>query len=247
MPDWRDKIIRPSGQLSKNAFFTASGPESLRSAYIIAGTGLDGVTLKGYLVDVIEDLVPGWTPRDDPMKDDLPQLGKYLESIRNLCDRSNAKAWVNIVEIYTKASDRADAHIRIPIADHEMNTDQFGIGGLQGATALSQRTYASLLEHIEGKLKPLADAAALKDVTCYNLCMSDQLFRKPFLAKKAYVGLVPNHSKVVDVLIIFRGGKFPSVVRGNGDGTYRFIGDAYVHGIMYGQFTEKELVLMNSF
>jgi hypothetical protein len=56
VPDWRDKIIRPSGQISKNTFFTASGPESRRSAYKIAGTGLDGVNLKGYLVDIIEDL-----------------------------------------------------------------------------------------------------------------------------------------------------------------------------------------------
>jgi hypothetical protein len=45
---------------------------------------------------------------------------------------------------------------------------------------------------------------------------------------------------VGDVLVIFLGGKFPYVVRSNGDGTYRFIGDAYVHGIMYGEFTKKE-------
>jgi hypothetical protein len=241
VPDWRDKIIRPSGQLSKNTFFAASGPQSFIHAYNKVGTGLACVTLKVYLVDIIEDLIPGWTPRDDYMKEDLPQLGKYLENIHNPCDKSNAKAWVNSFEIYTKASDRADAHIRIPIADQEMNINQFGVGGLQGATVLSQRTYASLLEHIDGKLGPPSDAAALKDVARYNLCMNDQLFRKPFLAKKGYVGLVPDHAKVGDVLVIFLGGKFPYVVRGNGDGTYKFTGDAYAHGIMYGGFTENEL------
>jgi len=30
-------------------------------------------------------------------------------------------------------------------------------------------------------------------------------------------------------------------VRGNGDGTYRFIEEAYIHGIMYGEFMENAL------
>lgn len=240
VPDWRDKIIRPSGQLSKNTFFAASSPKLFIPANNIVGTNPDCVTLKGYFVDIIEDLILGWTPRDDYMKEDLPQLGKYLESVRNLCNKSNTKAWVNSFEIYTKASDRANAHIRIPIADQEININQFGIGGLQGATTLSQRRYASLLEHIDGKLSTPSDVVALKDVACYGLCMNDQLFRKPFLAKKGYVGLAPDHAKVGDVLAIFLGGSFPYVVRGNGDGTYKFIGDAYVHGIMYGEFTENE-------
>jgi len=239
VPDWRDKIIRPSGQLSKDTFFAASGPQLSTSKYKIVGSNLDGITLKGYHVDIIEELIPGRTTRDQYMKEDLPQLGKYLESIRSLCDKSNAKAWVNFFEIYTKASDRADAHIRIPIADQEMNHNQFGVGGLQSTTALSQRAYTSLLEHIDGKLDTPSHAAALRDVACYNLCMKDQLFRRPFLAKKGYVGLVPDHAKVGDVLAIFLCGKFPYVVRGDGDGTYKFIGDAYVHGIMYGEFTEN--------
>jgi hypothetical protein len=212
-------------------------------AYDIVGTNLDCVTLKGYLVDVIEDLVPGWTRRDDYMKDDLPQLGKYLVSIHNLCDKSNAKAWVNFFEIYIKVSDRADAHIRT-IADQEMNSNQFGIGGLQGATTLSQRTYANLLEHLDGKLSTPSDA---KDIACYNLCMNDQLFQKPFLTRKGYVGLVPDHAKVRDVLAIFTSGKFPYVVRGNGDGTYKFIGDAYMDGIMYGGSRRTSLAPRNLF
>lgn len=240
VPDWRDKILRPSGQLPKDTFFNASRILPTDSADNKFGMDMGCVNLKGSLVDVIEDLVPGWTPREDYMKEGLPQLGKYLESIRNLCENSNAKAWVHSSEVYTKASDRADAYFRIPIADQEMNTNNFGVGGLKGATSVSQRAYASLLEHIDGKLSKSSDAAAVKDVTCYGLCMNDQLFRRPFLSKKGYVGLVPDHAKVGDAPVIFYGGKFPYVVRGGGDGTYTFIGDAYVHGIMYGEFLDTK-------
>jgi len=83
------------------------------------------------------------------------------------------------------------------------------------------------------------DLRAKGEVARYNTMMNDQLFRKPFLAKKGYVGLAPDHTEVGDMIVIFLGGKFPYVVRGNGDGTYRFIGEAYIHGIMYGEFMEN--------
>jgi len=152
VPDWSDKIVRPSGQLPSDTFFAASAAQPFTPASNEISADLESVTLKGYLVDIIENLILGWTPRDNYMSEDLPQLGKYLQDIRDLCERSNAKVRNTQFEIYTNASDRAGAHIRIPIADQELNVNQFGAGGTQRATQVSHLRYKNLLDHIDGKL-----------------------------------------------------------------------------------------------
>ncbi|KAK2736938.1 heterokaryon incompatibility protein [Colletotrichum kahawae] len=70
--------------------------------------------------------------------------------------------------------------------------------------------------------------------------------RQFFISAGGFIGLGPPDIKVGDKICVFAGGKMPFIVRGMEDetqggdtpetGTHvRLLGDAYVHGLMYGQ------------
>ena len=62
--------------------------------------------------------------------------------------------------------------------------------------------------------------------------------RRPFISTKGYVGLAPFHSDPADVICVLYGCVVPFVLRKNGL-RYNLIGEAYVHGIMDGEFVEN--------
>ncbi|KAL1873037.1 hypothetical protein Daus18300_004179 [Diaporthe australafricana] len=55
------------------------------------------------------------------------------------------------------------------------------------------------------------------------------------MTKEVLIGLAPRWARPGDKIFILRGGKVPVILRGaKVDGLYQFIGEAYVHGAMYG-------------
>ena len=64
--------------------------------------------------------------------------------------------------------------------------------------------------------------------------------RRPFLSTSGYVGLLPVHSKPGDLICIIFGAIVPFVLRKLDNGQYELIGEAYVHGIMDGEYLEKD-------
>lgn len=65
-------------------------------------------------------------------------------------------------------------------------------------------------------------------------------FRRPFISGKGFVGLAPESVEVGDIVCVFLGGKLPYILRERADGKFRLIGEAYVHGIMYGEAWEAK-------
>ncbi|KAK3321769.1 heterokaryon incompatibility protein-domain-containing protein [Apodospora peruviana] len=60
--------------------------------------------------------------------------------------------------------------------------------------------------------------------------------RALIITARGYVGLAPLNTEVGDVVSIFHGSAVPSVLRRHGGGgVYQFLGEIYVHGIMYGE------------
>ena len=57
---------------------------------------------------------------------------------------------------------------------------------------------------------------------------------------KGFVGLAPKHVENGDLIVIFPGAKFPYVLRRFDDGKCILVGEAFVHGIMYGEFMSKD-------
>jgi len=55
-----------------------------------------------------------------------------------------------------------------------------------------------------------------------------------FISGEARLGLVPEDSRVGDVICLFLGGQVPLVLRPDGD-EFLFVGECYVHGMMDGE------------
>jgi hypothetical protein len=54
-------------------------------------------------------------------------------------------------------------------------------------------------------------------------------------SKRRYLGWVPTPTKPGDLICIFLGSEIPFVLREEGSGYYKLIGECYIHGIMYGE------------
>jgi hypothetical protein len=67
------------------------------------------------------------------------------------------------------------------------------------------------------------------------------------MTEKGYMGLVPENAVVGDQVVLLAGGKVPYVLRLESDENassreYKFLGDAYIHGIMQGEAWDKNKV-----
>ncbi|KIM93760.1 hypothetical protein OIDMADRAFT_61399 [Oidiodendron maius Zn] len=75
----------------------------------------------------------------------------------------------------------------------------------------------------------------------YAYLMDDMHNSRPFISTRGYVGLCPIKSKPGVVMCILHGGHVPFIVRWSEEcQAYKLIGEAYVHGIMDGQFLEND-------
>jgi hypothetical protein len=63
--------------------------------------------------------------------------------------------------------------------------------------------------------------------------------RRVARTRKGHLALVTPEARVGDAIGVFRGGKMPLVVRSTGKGTWRVLGDGYVHGIMKGEIWDE--------
>lgn len=145
------------------------------------------------------------------------------------------------IDIYSQAIDRQSAHFLIPVADQRLSSRR----GSRRADHGFEEAYAIVVDNSpiraainQGKLEE-AGEIALKAAQ-YVEVMKYQKGRRPWLSTSGYVGLSSGSVEQGDVVVIFRGAKFPYLLRRAGGGNvYVLIGEAYVHGIMYGEFLAK--------
>jgi hypothetical protein len=239
VPDWGNPIARPSGQLPWDTAFAASGNECFEKPVGISSYVDSHLVLYGWMIDTIEGVSPAWIDPDERPSENEHNTTRHLADISTLCKASDDKFRSADRDIYSQAADRKSAHFLIPVADQELSSAR----GCRRAGEGSREAYSIV---VDGSLKmttlekgnEVAMELRLKSA-CYVEVMRYQKFRRPFLAVSGYVGLAPESVKQGDVLVIFRGAKFPYVLRRNGEGTYILVGEAYVHGIMYGEYLES--------
>lgn len=66
--------------------------------------------------------------------------------------------------------------------------------------------------------------------------LNDPKVRSIFATKTGYLGMGPATANPGDIVCVLATASVPHVLRKMGEGKYRFIGEAYVHGIMDGEF-----------
>lgn len=99
--------------------------------------------------------------------------------------------------------------------------------------------YETLVAHDDGFEPMKNDWVRSYGVHAVAKCHNKSLF----LTHRGRIGVGVRGAKKDDVVVIARGGTVPYVVRRVGDGTFRFVGEAYVHGVTDGEAVEEAAAL----
>lgn len=85
------------------------------------------------------------------------------------------------------------------------------------------------------------NATVLNTPEMYLYTMSPNYPTRMFMTEQGYIGLGPASARTGDIICIFCGAKAPHILRPRSQdrgGGYQVVGEAYVHGIMDGEYLE---------
>jgi hypothetical protein len=246
VPDWRAEwILRPCGQLPWDSTFKAfsGSPANTISNLHMPGSDQSSneLHIRGVHVDVIEELGRPWTPDyvgGCAGDQDMDAIACYFTDIRDLCSKAEQKAYGSKKIQKVVPCDYTLARKRIPVADQE----QWGVGFIREAGEESDKGYDDVFFSIcgiaTGNTLITQTSSRSEAGMAYRNMLGWQRDRRPFLSENAYVGLAPLGTQTGDTIVLLENAKFPYILREMEDGRYLFIGEAYVHGIMYGEFVK---------
>lgn len=193
-------------------------------------TDASRLIITGAAIDKVATVVPGsWTDLPD---NDTPE--KYRKQAQSNLAWLETCYRVSVLpmsgndgaENCTVPSDAAlDAVWRTLIADQH-HTPQ-----------LTSLDYLQVLKHVSGMAK--AETLLLlndSNIAYIYFLKKWQESRKYFRTRDGRVGLAPTTVQTNDIVCIFHGSHVPHIIRPGGQqGTWVIIGEAYVHGMMYGE------------
>lgn len=237
IPDWTVKRASSLHDSSEGGIsFAASGPQQCKIKCI---PNTDELLVEGYEVDEIESISRASNVEEE--------WEKYFNEVDTMIDSAILAPVRHLPE---------DLKWKVPIA-----------GLLWPKVAVSggidlKSSYTALRKHLyrkqKGKAKesgnsgngcPLPRESAMfvehvaagsyeKQAASYIAALQDTVHGWRFVVtKNGYVGVVPNMTKVGDVVAILKGGRVPFVLRRSGerDGAFRLVGECYVHCLMNGE------------
>lgn len=219
--DWNMQIRNPCVR-APWCKFNASGAASRAS---ISHPQPGYLTVLGASVDTITGFGDIWNP--DWLKPlDRKAALAFVDNILQLCKRSPR----------TRLNEEILDAIRIAVVDGE------GCSGLD-----IEEDYGVFLGQFMEAFEGLKAAEASQDGdeegqadSWYEAVLLALHSRRPFITSTGYVGLCPSHVAVGDVVCIFYGAKAPYVIRPGKYETFTLVGEAFVQGIMYGEFLKAK-------
>jgi heterokaryon incompatibility protein (HET) len=258
-------ILRPYSQYPwKSTYNASAGAEPYSRHPLLKALPATNFPLYGYTIDTIETVGPPCPDTTSSAAEDPSQqwpyagglignkrkLEAYLSEVKNICARSDEKFHRTGIEVYSHndtTNPRTTAPYLIPVADIQ----QHGINSIRRAdVTFSLHGYEQTLTDIHrslhtavGDLRHGSETES-EEQRSYYQTLSWQAGRRPFLGENGTLGLVPDWAEEGDRVVIFCGAKFPYVLRRVGPwkvvAVWRVVGEAYVHGAMYGEWFEKE-------
>ena len=235
---WAKHIHDPVGGRPSDTAFRASGIRNFKPSvdFVFANASSSPwdsppLVLHGVCIDKISSFKKSWIfDIAGSYPGNFAPIQSYLNDIESLIEESNGKG----TNIYKNPSDRETAYYRIPIADREMNSGGFR----HKATETSRVGYDSIKKDLEeGDI--FASVISVEKL-CYWNMMEELHYRRPFITENGFVGLGPEHLDKDDVVVVFLGARFSYILRKSLPAGWTLVGEAYVHGIMYGEFMEEE-------
>ncbi|KAH7127783.1 heterokaryon incompatibility protein-domain-containing protein [Dactylonectria estremocensis] len=178
------------------------------------------ICLQGVIVDTVKDTGSIWEADPDKTFDQ----NAFLNMVREL---------IRFLEKSRYPEDRkTDAICRIPIGDKE----------LPEASPYFVRATERSAEQFSALIEKTMDADMMATTYSYQTCMGYTYMARPVLSEQGFVGVGPSNMEAGDVIVLVFGGSTPFVLRPRTDnqGGYLLVGEAYIYGIMDGEFLEDE-------
>ena len=237
IPDWTVKRASSLHDSSEGGIsFAASGPQQGKIKCIPT---MDELLVEGYEVDEIESISEAANAEE--------QWEKYFNEVDTMIDSALLAPVRHLPE---------DLKWKVPIAGvlWPKGAASGGLDLKSSYTALRNYLYSKQ----KGKAKengnsvngcPLPTEYAMfiehmaagsyeKQAASYIAALQGTLHGWRFVVtKNGYVGVVPNMTKVGDVVAILKGGRVPFVLKRSEkrDGAFRLVGECYVHCLMNGE------------
>lgn len=218
VPDFSSDIRQACGEdLITGPLFCASGKRQFPGIQPISYNDKLSLGLCGIKVDIIANLGTAWNlPLNATFDSKVAQL--LINEVEAFCKQSS---------LYTSDSKKLDASMRVPCADQEIH------GQSRRRASSSIRVQYDILRSQGARSYDL-------EAGQYRTAMTFQHDRKPLLSNKGHVGLVPANAEPGDYICIFLGLAVPFVLRAVTGGKFRLIGEAYVYGIMDGEWLDDD-------
>jgi hypothetical protein len=233
VPDWTSCIQRPCGGYTKDNCHQACGSRA-GSVDFKSVDGCDRILLiNGCRVDAVTKLGSPWLPTIEDWHDWVFNKERYIhffDEIASFCKESDQLG----CDIYRDPQMREVAHWRIPFG----NLARRGL-----VRCRPSPDGGELLEAYEGIRDGPDEEDSKKGnkIVTYRVAMGDMFKRRPFMSSQGYVGILPSHAEAGDLICVFYGCILPYVLRKRTAGPgYELVGEAYVHGIMNGEFLEND-------
>ncbi|KAI1271639.1 HET-domain-containing protein [Xylaria sp. FL0933] len=197
--------------LGISSHFRAAGSSASRST----ANGTYGLEISAFLFDAISDtgtemLPAGCITGEDAASGRETDVQDLFADLDRLTEGMNS---------YPTGEDVEHVKLRTVLFD------------FQGKKDSSDWVYEYQAVHNSCRTRKETYLSIISDWTrCRVLCRT----------KKGYLGWVPDITMVGDSIFIIMGAAVPFVVRPAGDGTYKLIGECYIHGIMYGEGLEEK-------
>ncbi|RSL57745.1 hypothetical protein CEP54_008113 [Fusarium duplospermum] len=211
VPDWAMEVRNPCAQPPWSTSFDASGGQVSLPKF----PSPELVTLEGIYIDTIKETGEAWDP-NWLENVDKATVASYVESIRGFCDRSP----------------------RIHVGREGAETSRIAI--LDGTLWFESVPYPEWGAECEAALDELLQSPANGDESTitdpwYAATLLRLHQRRAFLTSTGYVGVGPLDTRVGDEVCVFIGGNAAYLVRPEENEFHSLGGEAYVHGVMYGE------------
>ncbi|KAH6962371.1 heterokaryon incompatibility protein-domain-containing protein [Ilyonectria sp. MPI-CAGE-AT-0026] len=232
VPDWSVPVPSTFGPRIIGRF-SAAGPMSRsRTAFRSDQFHNRLLVLSGYRVDTVEVVVPYQVdPRWEDASDNEDRMSLFTDSLRDLGSREQTA--------YLSEEARYDALWRTPIADCDAVIDT-KLKMRPAASEWMKKSFEAFVGTAHGSDPAWRRRASKPYIHTMKL---EAARRRVFVSSRGYFGLGQETVRVGDTICVLLGGDSPFLIREVGLGYHELIGEAYVHGIMLGEFLVKNLTV----
>ncbi|OCL07227.1 HET-domain-containing protein [Glonium stellatum] len=227
VPDWTCPILSPINYPRSNSYYSPSGTLEKRSAGLSISQPDHILRLNGIWVDTIKSTNSNFPQTISLIDRKLPVVfRKWIEDTRLILPAESG--------VYQTAAEIEEALWRTPIMDAAS-------AGRLRAGEEEERAYRVLVGAQETPKDFNGDPLGwrIEHSSRYRLSLGIQA-RRIFVSRTGYIGLGHANVRAGDHIFIFLGAPTPFVLRRGENGQHQLISDAYVHGIMDGEFIKQD-------